>query len=212
MMVAQWFCKWCSLRLVLLAHLLVFVLGCGTGASSPKESAQQPVTAASYSVVDLEGEPIDPVRAHEGDACVLIFSRTDCPIARRYAPEIRRLHEEYESQGVHFYLVFPNPDRSGEEIRSHLSEFELPCDAVRDPGHDLVAATGVKVTPEAAVFDAQGELAYVGRIDDRFPKFGVSREATTHELEDAILYALGEGEKPVADGPAIGCYIGDLAL
>ena len=190
--------------------IILFTLGCESRSTSSAVSVEQAASSESFDVVDLDGEPSNPIRECDGSPCVLIFSRTDCPVARRYAPEIRRLHERFVSRNVQFYLVFPNPNRSGDEIRKHLSEFELPRSAVRDPGHNLVAATGVKVTPEAAVFDTRGRLAYVGRIDDRFPRFGVSREATTHELEEAILAVLGEGEVPVAGGPAIGCYISDL--
>lgn len=185
-------------------------LGCETESSRLDNSPSNALAANANSVEDLDGSPIDPISENENHVRALIFSRTDCPIARRYAPEIRRLCEKFSTSEVKFYLVFPNSRRSGKDIRQHLNEFDYPCDAVRDPDHILVSATGVKITPEAAVYDLEGELAYVGRIDDRFPKFGVAREPTTHELEDAILAALGDGEMPVADGPAIGCYISDL--
>ena len=74
----------------------------------------------------------------------------------------------------------------------------------------MVALTGASITPEAAVFSSDGTMVYLGRIDDRFPQFGVSRNPATHELED-VLQALTTGNSVTpAKTQAIGCYIIDL--
>ena len=68
-----------------------------------------------------------------------------------------------------------------------------------------------KATPEAAVFDTNGELVYHGRIDNLYERLGQSRRAaTTHELADAIE-AASKGLNPaVATTEAVGCFISDL--
>ena len=40
---------------------------------------------------------------------VLIFIRTDCPIANRYAPELQNLFERYGSRGFDFKLIYAEP-------------------------------------------------------------------------------------------------------
>ena len=180
------------------------------GCTEPPSRSHEAPESNAGQVTDLAGRPVRPWESNAELVKVFIFSRTDCPIARRYAPAIQRLQEEYSPQGVHFQLVFPNPVRSAEEIREHLREFQYQCDALRDPEQYFVKLTGATVTPEAAVFDTTGQMVYCGRIDDRFPKFGVSREPSSHDLENAIQATLaGQPAKP-ADGPAVGCYIADL--
>ena len=110
---------------------------------------------------------------------VLIFVSTDCPISNRYAPEIKRLHDEFTPRGVRFRLVYPNPLDSDADISKHLEEYGYPHIAQRDRDHTLVKMAGATITPEAAVFDARERLVYRGRIDDRFVELGRERPAAT---------------------------------
>lgn len=143
---------------------------------------------------------------------VLIFVRTDCPIANRYAPTIRALSLEHGPRGVRFVLVYPDADATPEVIAAHQREYALPVEALRDPDHVWVARAGASVTPEVAVFDAERRIAYRGRIDDRFPLQGAAKsEAGVRDL-DLALDALERGEAPPSSSrPAIGCPIPELA-
>ena len=73
----------------------------------------------NQAALDLAGKPLDPfsskTRVH-----VLLFVRTDCPITRRYAPEMDRLAREYARQSVDFWLVYPRSRRSP---RQHHSQY-----------------------------------------------------------------------------------------
>lgn len=142
---------------------------------------------------------------------MFVFARSDCPISNRYAPEVRRLYEEYSPRGVAFWLVYPDPDETGESIRGHLESYGYPLEALRDARHRLVALTGAEVTPEAAVFLADGELVYRGRIDDRYVNFGMARpEPRRRDLEE-VLEAVAAGRRPEPrTAPAVGCAIREL--
>jgi hypothetical protein len=162
-------------------------------------------------LADWEGKLVDPFEAKEAKAIVFVFVATDCPISNRYAPEIRRLQSRYGALGVVFWLVYPDPDTSAEAIRKHRQEYQYSFGALRDPKHALVAKAKVRVTPEAAVFLANGNLVYHGRIDDRYVELGKERpSATTHDLQD-VLQAIVDG-RPVARARtrAVGCYIPDV--
>jgi peroxiredoxin len=166
--------------------------------------------AGAGAALDLEGKAADPLAGSHG-VVVLIFARTDCPLANRYAPELRRVAEEFEGRGVRFWTVYPDPAETTAAIREQMASYQLPGGALRDPRRELVKRARATVAPEAAVFDAGGRLVYHGRIDDRWVDFGVARrEAQTHDLEDAIRAAL-EG-KPVAKAEtrAIGCSLADV--
>ena len=164
--------------------------------------------------IDLAGRPVNPLVATGLKATVLIFTRTDCPVSNRYAPEIERIYAEFQPQHVAFWLIFLDPRESPEAIRRHVSECGYGLGVLRDPGHALVKLTGARVTPEVAVFiprGSQARMVYRGRIDDKYVDFGKERpQPTTHELEH-VLKAVVEG-KPVEASTtrAVGCFISDL--
>jgi thiol-disulfide isomerase/thioredoxin len=142
---------------------------------------------------------------------VLIFVSIDCPVSNRYAPEIKRLHEEFTSRGVTFRLVYPNPLDDEAAIGRHLRDFGYPPIAERDGDRTLVKTAGATITPEAAVFDAQKRLVYRGRIDDRFVELGRERPAATRrDLRDALVAVLAGKPVNPSHTQAVGCFIADM--
>lgn len=159
---------------------------------------------------DLAGKPFDPFRAAPGKVIVLIFVRTDCPISNRYAPTIQRLGTDRRDQAT-FFLVYPSRKETAEAIRKHHNDFGYTLAAIRDPQHILVKQSAAEITPEAAVFNANGQLVYHGRIDNLYQDFGhTRRSATTHELAEAIEAAIAGKSLSGNATPAVGCYISDL--
>jgi thiol-disulfide isomerase/thioredoxin len=161
-------------------------------------------------VVNLDGSPIDPFQQARGKVTVLIFVRTNCPIANRYAPEIRRLSAQHRG-AAEFFLVYVDKKESIEAIRNHDREYKYGLPAVRDLQHSLVKLSQAQITPEAAVFDAARHLVYHGRIDNLYEDFSHARiAASTHELDQAIRAALAGQPAAAVSVPAVGCYIADL--
>jgi hypothetical protein len=161
---------------------------------------------------NVDGDFVAPLAADPAvQATVALFVRTDCPISNRYAPEVRRIHETYSKQGVAFWLIYPDPTAEDAAIRTHLAEYNYPMPALKDPEHRLVGRAEAKITPEAAVFDADGKLVYLGRIDDRYVDFGKTRpEPTRHDLELALDSLLAGRPIEMDRTKAIGCFIEDL--
>lgn len=160
--------------------------------------------------VDLAGKPVDPF-ASPAAARVLLFVRTDCPITNRYAPELRRVAAEFQNRGARFWLVYPDASETPEGIEKHLADYHFPGQPIRDPRHELAKKTQATIAPEAAVFDAAGHLAYLGRIDDLYVEIGKSRPAaTTHDLEAAIAAVLAGKPVPHPRTHAVGCFLSDV--
>jgi len=162
-------------------------------------------------LLDLNGQEIDPFLDHGFEATVFLFTRSDCPISNRYAPEVRRLCEQFGPRGIRFFLVCVDPDEDPELIRQHLREYDYPCEALRDPQHRLVELTGAQRTPEAAVFTDQRKMVYRGRINDLYVDFGKARQApSTHDLAEALEAVLAGQPVALRITEAVGCYISDL--
>ncbi len=182
----------------------------GSGILLALAMAAPMVAGAAGAAVDLQGKAVDPLAGSHG-VVVLIFARTDCPLANRYAPELRRLAEEFEGRGVRMWTVYPDPAETAAAIREQMTSYQLPGGALRDPKHELVRKARATVAPEGAVFDGAGRLVYHGRIDDQWVDFGVSRrEAQTHDLEDAIRATLDGKPVARAETRAIGCSLADV--
>jgi hypothetical protein len=171
--------------------------------------------AGSSLPVNLAGQPVDPFNDHKAKVWVFVFVRVDCPISNRYAPEVGRLDQEFASPSVSFSLVYVDPGESFDEIRQHMRDYGYHhIQALRDNEHALVKMTGVKVTPEAAVFvpgPSGARLVYRGRIDDQYVDFGKTRPApTVHDLQD-VLQAVVQGRTVATQTTrAVGCFIQDL--
>ncbi len=189
---------------VLILNFVAAILTVTWIAATPADASHAPTG------VDLEGKAVDPLRADPGKPVVLIFIRTDCPISNRYVPTIQRMSGQYAGKTA-FWLVYPDKSESSAAIEKHLRDYGYKLPALHDPQHSLVKLGQAQVTPEAAVFDASGQLVYHGRIDNWYQSFGHARSApTTHELDDAIQAVLS-GKKPeVAATTGVGCYISDL--
>jgi AhpC/TSA family len=167
------------------------------------------------SVTDLDGRAVDPLEASPGvRANVLVFLRTDCPIANRYAPEIERIRARFAPSGVKLWLVYLDAQEPPVRIRAHMAEYGLHATAIRDPGQHLVGRVGASATPEAAVFDYEAGVArllYRGRLDDQYVAPGRRRPGPTrHDLVDAVEDTLAGRLRALRTAPAVGCLISDL--
>lgn len=149
-----------------------------------------------------------------GKINVLLFVRTDCPITNRYAPELQRIAKRFTNSKVpvEFWLVYPDRAETDASIAEHIAAFHLPGQVLRDPKQELARRAHATIAPEAAVFDAHGDLRYHGRIDDRYISLGRSRPGgpTMHDLEDTI--AAIEAGKTVrqSETKAFGCFLSDI--
>jgi Redoxin len=142
---------------------------------------------------------------------VWVFTTTECPIANRYVPEIKRLADQFSPRGVKFTMVYPVPSDSDAMVREHLAKYQIDLAFTRDPGFAMVKLTGVTVAPEVAVLDELNRVLYRGRVDDRIVDFGKERPApTSRDLEGALSAIVAGQPVPVAKTRAVGCFLADL--
>jgi hypothetical protein len=167
------------------------------------------LAVAPAGVETLDGKPANVIGAGQVD--VLLFLRTDCPLGKRYAPELDRISKEFASKPVKFWLVFPDKTESASNISGMVTDYRFPGSPVRDIERTLVRAAHATVAPEAAVFGRDGKLLYHGRIDDQYVDYGKQKpEPQVHDLENAISAAMAG--KPVAEPEtrAFGCSLADV--
>lgn len=139
---------------------------------------------------------------------VLYFSTTDCPIANSYVPEINRIAQAYSSRGVAFYAVQGDATITSADVARHAKEFGFQFPYLFDPDESLAAFTGATTIPEVAVLSPQGDLLYLGRIDDRQVDYGKQRpQATQLDLRNALDAVLSGKPVPHPRTQPVGCSI-----
>lgn len=176
----------------------------------PDAGTAGPVSTEALELRSLDGTLHRPMPGPAGEPTVLLFTSSDCPVANGYAPEIRALRSDYVDRGVRFFLVNVESGTPLSELVQHAADYDLPGPILVDSDQALAGRVGAEVTPEAFVVRPGGEVAYRGRIDDRYRELSVRRPAATRtELRDALDSVLAGQPVAVPRTRAVGCLIGD---
>jgi hypothetical protein len=171
------------------------------------------VPAAGFGAVaetlNLDGKALDPF-ASAAEVRIFVLACTDCPIANRDAPELKRLSDAFTPRGAVFSIVYADPAESSQAIWRHIEQRGFPGSVIQDPAHSLARHAKPTVTPEAAVFSPAGKLLYHSRIDNG-PGIGKALASQTrHDLDDAIVAAIDGRPQPEKSAPAVNCSLADV--
>jgi hypothetical protein len=163
---------------------------------------------ASLRIRDTDGNLRSPF-AVMGRAAVLFFIATDCPISGFYAPEIQRICGEYGTKGVSCALFYEDVQVDSNTVRKHLIDFQYQnFPAFIDADRKVSTKASATVTPEAVLLDRESKIRYRGRIDNFYADLGKPRrQATVHDLRDALDTVLAGKPVAVAETRPVGCYI-----
>ena len=169
--------------------------------------ASASMSLPSATLTDIDGhEHLLPDPAAK--ATIVYFVTHDCPISNRFMREIRRICDEYSSRDARCLMAYVDPTVSADKIREHRQIYEHSLPSVHDLQHALVDLADASVTPEAALFDRNGDLAYRGRINNFYADLGKPRrQATQHDLRDALDEVLAGKAVSRPRAQAVGCFI-----
>ena len=183
----------------------------GMALAQPSGAVHGFVSRDQMIATDVEGHAVSLMKDGQTHAVVLFFIASDCPISNRTLPEMKRVQTEFAGRGVPIWFVYPNATETRQSIQEHLKAFGVGDVALTDPHEVLTRATGAKWTPESAVLVPEKDglqVAYLGRIDDRYLGIGRERpQATQHDLEDAVAAVLAGRKPKPPGGPSVGCGI-----
>lgn len=165
------------------------------------------VRVDDFSLPSCDGGTVSLSRDPTVKFHVLCFLGTECPLARVYGPRLEAMAAEYGDRGVQFIGINSNVQDSMDELSSYATELQLTFPIVKDYDRRVALQFGATRTPEVIVIDRGGAIRYRGRIDDQYQPGLARREATQHDLRNAIE-ALIDGQ-PVRDmeTTAVGCLI-----
>jgi thiol-disulfide isomerase/thioredoxin len=137
---------------------------------------------------------------------VLFFVNSDCPIARRYSPEIVRIARAYDARAT-IKVIYCDLVAKPNEIAQHHREFLPKLTFLHDPKRKLAAGFSVRVVPTAVVVNSSGKAAYSGRIDNAYGEDFKWRKPTEFDLRNAIEAVLAGRAPYKAQTKVIGCAL-----
>jgi len=159
-------------------------------------------TVPDLTLTDLDGSPRSLRALEKGQATVLLFISSLCPISNEYVGRMSELAGDFAGRAT-IVGINSNRNENAEEARKHAEEFRLGFPVFKDPGSVLADRFGITVTPQAIVLDRHHRLHYRGRIDDSQKVARVTRS----DLRLALEAALRDRLAPVAETKAFGCTI-----
>jgi peroxiredoxin len=103
-------------------------------------------------------------------ATVLVFWSGECPCVRRYQERVDSLIDHYPSDQVRVVGISSNAGESLVDVQRVAKERGVRIPIFRDKGGFVAQALGAHSTPTAVVLDGQGQVRFLGWIDnERLP-------------------------------------------
>ncbi|HJW34096.1 MAG TPA: thioredoxin family protein [Holophagaceae bacterium] len=186
--------------------LLPFLIATSAFAGEPALKPGAPMPA--FALRGVDGKVVDS-KTLKGPVLVAFLS-VQCPYVKATEGRINALAQAYQGR-VAFVGINANESESahlrvetleGMKARALSAGYAFPY--VKDESQAVVKAFGALCTPDFFLFDAQGRLAYHGRLDDGG---GRPEDVTRQELKEALDAVLAG--RPVAGEPkaSMGCSI-----
>ncbi len=192
---------------------LLMVAGCRahTDRSLPIGSS-----APDFSLPGIDGKVHSLADYASSRLLAVVFTCNHCPVAQRYEARLKKIDEDYRSQGVTLVAInADNPDAiplseltysdggdSLADMRARASYRQLQYPYLYDGDTQAVSTKfGVETLPQIFVFDEQRKLKYKGRIDDNVNESQVK----TRDARNAIDATLAGSRVPVERTAAVGC-------
>ncbi len=191
-------------RLLILV-LVVTLLATATVRSQDTQKIGDPIAKLRFTDIRYLPRTLDDFGKKH--AYVLVFTSTSCPLVKRYLPTLQAMEKEFRSKGVQFVAINSAEEDSIVMMATQAVQYKMEFPFVKDFGGGCARALGVRRTPEVLVLDAERRLRYRGRIDDQYRLGGVRKEATSHDLLNAIEAVLAGRMVEKSETEVDGCPI-----
>lgn len=154
----------------------------------------------TYALADVKGE----------NGTVVMFICNHCPYVRgaidRLVDDMRALGKA----GVSAVAIMPNdvaayPADSFDNMKAFAKDHGFGFPYLIDETQEVARAYGAVCTPDLFGFNAEGALAYRGRVDSAGSRPPTGNEK--RELRDAMLQVAETGKGPAEQTPSVGCSI-----
>lgn len=199
-MVRWVFARWCFL----------FILAACSVTASAEADSRVGQTVAEFELKDVQGISHRLSDFEDSEFVALVFLGTECPLAKLYAPRLKKLANDFKAKGVQFVGINSNRQDSLVDLGSYvrLHEFDFPF--LKDIGNALADQLDALRTPEVFLLDENRVVRYWGRIDDQYGVGFVRDVATREDLRIALEELISGQPVSQPELDSVGCYIGRI--
>ena len=141
-------------------------------------------------------------------AVILYFQGNGCPINRRGYPSFLELRDEFEPQGVKFFLINANPHDDRSEVAEEMEDFSVDIPVLLDEYQVVASQLNAERTCEAILIDtADWSIRYRGAVDDALDYQGRRETPLNTWLRDAMTAMLSGEAIETTRSEVKGCLI-----
>lgn len=161
-----------------------------------------------FILTDLKGKDFSFSSLSENKASVIVLVSPDCPIAQKYTLTLRNIENDYSSDGIHVYGIFPGTYYSKKDYKKFNNKYKVNFPLILDPDYAFVKELKGIITPQVFLVDNTGKILYNGAIDNWFFSLGKHRTIITENyLIDAIESVLSGQPIKVKKTEVVGCIL-----
>ncbi len=146
---------------------LLALLGSCTGDDSVIGVAEQDAPLPRLAGETVDGEHLDAASYANGGVLVINVWADWCAPCRREQPQLVRLADRFEDDGVRFLGINYQDDRDA--AKAWIEEFGVPYPSLFDPSGRSALDLGFPALPDTYVVDRGGTIRWVvyGETDER---------------------------------------------
>ncbi|MBB5351421.1 peroxiredoxin [Haloferula luteola] len=168
--------------------------------------------APSFTLESASGKQVS-LEDYAGKTVVLEWVNFDCPFVKKHysSGNMPSLQEKYTTEGVVWLTVQSGPEGklpSASQLEEKAEAAGNKATAVlRDPAGVVGKSYGAETTPHLFVINDEGEIAYMGGIDDKPDLKKESLETATNYVAAALDSLAEEEEVAVKKAAPYGCGV-----
>lgn len=169
----------------------------------------KPAPLADTRMKNVDGKELSIAQARGAKGTLVVFTCNHCPWAKAWHSRIVTLGNASLKRGIGVIAINANdPAAYGEDaypaMQSNAKKSKMAFPYVVDATSDVARAFGASRTPEAFLFDREGQLAYHGAIDDNAQQ---PDQVKVRYLEDAVNALVDGKAVALQETKALGCSI-----
>ena len=168
-------------------------------------SAAELAKVGDFALLDHQGKSHQLSWYGDQSAIVIFIQGNGCPNVRNAVPTLKQLRNEFQSQGVAFFMLNPQMGDDRESIAKEAEEFGYDLPILVDEAQLVAESLDVDRASESFVIDPKTmTVVFRGPIDDRMGDASQKRVAKHHYLKDALNAVLSG--QTVADATFAACF------
>ncbi|PEN14287.1 thioredoxin family protein [Longibacter salinarum] len=192
---------------------LLLIVGLGPLAAQAQQ-AQVNQPAPDFTLQAADGET-HSLSDFEGKYVVLEWLNYGCPFVQKHyqSGNMQKLQKEYTEKDVVWLSIVSSaegkqgyypPDEMVEQKKKHDGEMTA---ILMDPSGEVGQTYGARVTPHMYVINPEGQLIYMGGIDDKPTTDVADIEGATNYVQLALDAAMNGEEVEIQTAKPYGCTV-----